>query len=580
MKHAWLPFGATVVALAMAVPAAAAQQQPALARGLDLERQGSFAAAAEAYRGVLSTHPADPAALLGLERALVPLNRAAELLPLARAAISAGVPPAVGYAVVVRTWGVTGPADSLRAAVDRWARLVPGDEAPYREWVSAAIGRGDRIAAHAAIAAARQRLGRGDALAPEAAQTAIAEGNWTVAATEWLAAIGQMSGFRFTALAMLSPAPERARPDVLRALERDGSGEGRRLAGTLLARWGDPVGGFRLVSASLPGDNLQAVERLNQFIEALRLGSPSSAAHQAQGMALEAITARSSGATAARARMLAAQAYADGGDTEGARRMLDGAVDDRVGGRASTNGTGAAISVLLAEGKPEEAARRLAAVRASLPADEYGTLSRRVAWGWARAGQLDRADALLKGDSTVEALAVTGRIALLRGDIKGAAARLRAAGPYTGSRDDASTRASLLALLQRIDADTLPALGAAFLALEKGDSAAATAGFAAVAGGLSAEKGGAELRLLAGRVELARGRMAEAERFFRAADVDVAPATAPAAELELGRLLITVGRRDEAVTTLEHLILTYSSSALVPQARRALDEAKGAVPRT
>jgi hypothetical protein len=34
------------------------------------------------------------------------------------------------------------------------------------------------------------------------------------------------------------------------------------------------------------------------------------------------------------------------------------------------------------------------------------------------------------------------------------------------------------------------------------------------------------------------------------------------------------------VSTLEHLILTYSTSALVPQARRALDEARGAVPRT
>jgi hypothetical protein len=31
---------------------------------------------------------------------------------------------------------------------------------------------------------------------------------------------------------------------------------------------------------------------------------------------------------------------------------------------------------------------------------------------------------------------------------------------------------------------------------------------------------------------------------------------------------------------LEHLILTYPESALVPQARRTLDQARGAVPRT
>jgi TolA-binding protein len=151
----------------------------------------------------------------------------------------------------------------------------------------------------------------------------------------------------------------------------------------------------------------------------------------------------------------------------------------------------------------------------------------------------------------------------------------------SGSTDfRAATRAALLALLQRIESDTLPRLGAAFLALEKGDTAAATAGFAAVASTLPPEKGGAELRLWAGRLEVARGHTAEAERLFRAADVETAAATAPAAELELGRLLIAVGRRDEAVATLEHLILTYSTSALVPQARRLLDEARGAVPRT
>jgi tetratricopeptide (TPR) repeat protein len=558
----------------------AAQQRPAIARGLELERQGSYAAAAEAYRAVLGAQPGDPAALLGLERALVPLARAGELVPIARAALAAGVAPAVGYGVLVRAWSVAGPPDSVQAAVEGWARIAPGSEAPYREWVSATIGRGDRAGARAVIATARQRLGRADALAPEAAQTAAGDGNWTVSATEWLAAIRQMPGFRFAALGALSPAPERARPDLLRELQQDGSAEGRRLAGTLRARWGDPIGGFRLLASALPADNLQAAERLSQFNEALQLSPATSTSRQAQGMALEAIATRVSGSAAARARMLAAQAYADAGDREGARRMLDAASGDRPTPLTVTSGTAAAISVLLGEGKAAEADRRLASARTSLPAEEYAVLNRRVAWGWARSGQLAKAEQLLAADSSVEGLAVSGRVALLKGDIAGAAARLRAAGPYTGTREEASTRATLLALLQRIEADTLPRLGAAFLALERGDTSTATAGFTAVASALDADKGGAELRLWAGRLEAARQRTAEAERLFRAADVEAAPATAPAAELELGRLLIAVGRRDEAVATLEHLILTYSTSALVPQARRLLDEARGAVPRT
>jgi tetratricopeptide (TPR) repeat protein len=573
------------VALLAAAPAAGlAAQQPAspapLARGLELERQGNYAAAAEAYRVALRSQPGDPAALLGLERALVPLNRAGELAPVARAALDAGVTPSVGYGVLVRAWSVTGPPDSVRVVVERWARAAPGSEAPYREWVGATIGRGDRAGARAAIATARQRLGRADALAPEAAQTAAGEGNWTVSATEWLAAMRQMPGFRFAALAALSNAPERARPDLLRLLQQDGSADARGLAGTLRARWGDPIGGFRLLSSALPTDNLQAVERLTQFNDALQLSPATCASRQAQGMALEAITTRLSGPAAARARMLAAQAYADAGDQAGARRMLDAAAGDRPTPQTMSSGTAAAVSVLLGEGKVAEADRRLQAARSSLPADEYAALSRRVAWGWARAGQLAKAQQQLAADSSVEGLAVSGRVALLKGDVAGAAARLRAAGPYTGTREEASTRAALLALLQRIEADTLPRLGAAFLALEQGDTAAAAAGFTAVASALDAAKGGAELRLWAGRLELARGHTAEAERLFRAADVEAAPATAPAAELELGRMLIAVGRRDEAVTTLEHLILTYSTSALVPQARRLLDEARGAVPRT
>jgi tetratricopeptide (TPR) repeat protein len=93
-------------------------------------------------------------------------------------------------------------------------------------------------------------------------------------------------------------------------------------------------------------------------------------------------------------------------------------------------------------------------------------------------------------------------------------------------------------------------------------------------------KGGAEVRLLAGRTAAAAGRHSTAERLFREASVEAAPATAPAAELALAELLLRDGKKDEAIAQLEHLILTYPASALVPQARRALDQARGGVPQT
>jgi hypothetical protein len=169
---------------------------------------------------------------------------------------------------------------------------------------------------------------------------------------------------------------------------------------------------------------------------------------------------------------------------------------------------------------------------------------------------------------------------LYRGDISGAVELFKAAGPYAGDRAEATHRTTLLALLQPLERDSMPDLGRALLQLDQGDTAQATTGLERVAAELPASQGGAELYLLAGRLYAASGKAVEAERLIRAAAVKEAPSTAPAAELALAELLISGQRGAEAVEILEHLILTYPRSALVPQARRKLDEARGAVPKT
>ena len=341
-----------------------------------------------------------------------------------------------------------------------------------------------------------------------------------------------------------------------------------------------PVAGYQVLAAALPPERVPAVEALTQFIEQVRpIGT--SAALRARAMALEALADRSVGPAASRARLDAAQAYTDAGDREGARRLLGAAAADTGAARGVASGAASAlIGVLVSDGKMEEAERRLEASRSGMPGDEYAALQRRVARGWIRAGRLDRAQQTIAADSSVDGLAVAGQIALYRGDLVGAVGQLQAAGPFAGTREEATARTAMLALLQPIEADSLPALGAALLSLERGDTAAAAAGLERVAAQLPVPKGGAELRLLAGRLQRSAGKAEDAERLLRAANVPEAPSTAPAAGLELGRLLIALGRPSEAVPVLEHMILTYTTSALVPQARRALDEARGAIPRT
>jgi tetratricopeptide (TPR) repeat protein len=195
-------------------------------------------------------------------------------------------------------------------------------------------------------------------------------------------------------------------------------------------------------------------------------------------------------------------------------------------------------------------------------------------------GAFARADSMVATDSSVDGLALRGRLALVRGDLKGARAALREAGPFAGTQADATERSALLALLQPIDADSLPALGAAFLSLARRDTAGAVERFAAVAVQLPPAEGGAELLVYAGRLEAAQGQSASAETLFRKAVNKDSPGAAAAAELELGRLYIALARPKDAIAVLEDLVLTYSASPLVPQARRLLDVARGAVPET
>jgi hypothetical protein len=183
-------------------------------------------------------------------------------------------------------------------------------------------------------------------------------------------------------------------------------------------------------------------------------------------------------------------------------------------------------------------------------------------------------------DSSVDGAALMGRLALLRGDLKGAGLLFQQAGPYAGTRAEATERTALLALIQPIEAASLPALGAALLSLERGDTLAAISGLDQAAQGLPAKSGGAQIGLLAAELAWARGGVVDAERRFKVVAATTVPATAPAAELDLARLLVSLKRGPEAVAQLEHMILTYPKSALIPEARHLLDEARGAVPAT
>jgi tetratricopeptide (TPR) repeat protein len=253
-------FAAVLLALAALAPASLRAQDAAMSRAFDLERRGNYAGAVTAYRGVLAARPGDPAALLGLERALLPLGHSADILPQVRAALAASPSSGAIFGVAVRAYAAADEPDSIRAVAERWAAKVPGDETPYREWGAAALSRRDRSGAVAAYLRGREQLRRPDALAAELAQLEFTDGDFRGALREWLPAVRRTPAYRASAVGNLAQAPDSVRPDLLHQLDGEQDYTARLVQADLRARWGDPLGALETLQAALPEERPAAVE--------------------------------------------------------------------------------------------------------------------------------------------------------------------------------------------------------------------------------------------------------------------------------------------------------------------------------
>lgn len=580
--------GATLLALLPPRPLAAQVPRPVLQppnpllHAFDLERRGSYAEAAAAYREILRTDTANESAILGLERNLASQEKTAEMVPEIRAALALRPTPVL-YGVALRIWNAAGQPDSMHQVADQWAALEGDKAIPYRAWGDLVQQRRDFAGARRAYLAGRAASGDPDALAAELAGVAQLQGEFAASAAEWRRALRLSPAYRPAAINALVPTREKDRAEVLRALAPDSGGDGAMLAAVLLAQWGEPIRGADILAHALSDSALtrgSGADLLASFIDQVRpLGTRD--AKKALGTALELLGARQAGSAVSRTRLEAARAYADGGDPASAHRMLALIAGDRnAGADLAVQAARTLLEVQITDGALDDAEKTFAESATRFSVDDRAAIRRHLAEGWIQHGDLGRADRLAADDSTIEGMALAGRLALLRGDLRGARSLLQQAGPYAGTREESTARTALLALIQPIDRDSLPELGAALLAEERGDTTAAIAGLDRAAAGLAPAKGGASLALAAAELAWSQGVAPDAERRLKAVAATGIPATAAAAELDLARLLVSLGRRPEAVAQLEHLILTYPQSAFIPQARRLRDEVRNAVPTT
>jgi len=573
-----------IAALTLAATPALGQ---AIGQGFELERSGRHAEAAGVYVTTLRTDPANLPALLGLERVLPILNRLPELLPLVHRARDRVPENGTLRALELRVYAGMNELDSLEAAARRWAGAAPRSDAPYREWALALADRRMVDEARRVLLLGRRTLGGSAAtLAIELAELEQRVQNWEGAAREWGHAVAAAPDLLPNASSQLSETPLPQRTKVVAALTSpDAAPRTRRLAAEVLLGWGQATEAWRLLGESLAvgPPSTEAATALRRFAD-LAGGVATPAGHRVRGMALSRWADLVPSPLAERARAEAVRELLDGGDRVAARAALERLTTDSLAPpEAKSMAEAALVGVLIADGQLDAAERRLAAESRTLGGDDRSTLRMQLARARVTRGELDRAATVLTGDSSVAALAELGWIALYRGDLRGASDAFRAAGPYAGERAAATERTAMLALVQQIPDDSLPELGAALLTLARGDSAGAVTALRRVASRLEPRGGRSDVLLLAGQVaaRLPPPQDATAIALFdeivRAGGPGAAP---PAAELEWARVLIRQGRGADAVQRLEHLILSYPGSAFVPEARRELERARGAIPRS
>ncbi len=580
--RAWLASaGLALLLVAALVPAARAQ---AISQGFDLERQGRVEQAAGLYAGVLRSDPANLPALLGLERVLPGLGRLPELLPLVRRALAADSGAAM-RGLAVRTFVVLGKTDSAATLGRRWAAQRPHDPAPWREWAIALADQQRFDEARNVLMEGRHALGIPGALAIELAELGQRTGDWQVAALEWATAVSAAPSQLPNAAGQLEDAPPDQRDRVARALTLPAAPAlARRLAAELMLGWGQPERAWETFAATLESSSPDAAFALRRFAD--RAGGAAPGVRRARGLALARLADLLPGPLAARARAEAARALLDGGDRAAARSVLAKlAGDSTAPADAQILAQSALVEALIADGQLDSATAGLARLDAERRGggEERERLRHALVGAWIATGLLDKAATALGADSSVDALALRGWVELYRGDLGSAVESFRRAGPYAGDRDAATARTTALALLQQIEAERSPELGAALLALARGDSSGAVAGLRRAAGRLPRSRGRPDVLLWAAQIAARLGGAHEAlaaELLAEVVRTGGRGAAAPAAELEWARLLLRQARPGDAVARLEHLILAYPGSAVVPEARRELERAKGAIPRS
>jgi hypothetical protein len=539
--------------LLLRAPLACAQEvtDSLVLRALDLEDTKPRDAAV-LYRRALAGQAAVPA-LLGLERVYSQLGMLDSLLPLIRSAVRTEPRNGVVRTLQLRTLSTLQDDVALRDAFRDWMRATPGEAAPFKEYARVLLEAGRSLAADSVLNAATRLVSDPRDFSAELAQVAAAQKMWHEAARRWRETLAMTPQLYDAAVFSLTLAGGAARDSVRAVFLADPAWlPARRTIAALDLAWGQPRQAWAALSPLRPDLDTRAAWKT--FAEDAESRAMPVAAREAWAALYKLTRDAGSGLRAADAALASGEpalALALASDAQGALTPALGlrdAVPTRLRAYAALN-------------RANDATALVDSVRTKVPPVQLQLLERELMWAWLRVGDAARARTLVQRLDEDEATAL---LAIYDGDLQKARTALRNA--------DASNTLLLAprALLARTSLPSSVTLGSAFAAIARRDTTAAVTQLLATLPDVGA---GAPLVLaMAARLLTARGDDARAvPLWMRIVTEYVSSPEAPEGDLEWARAAIRAKDTGTATTRLEHLLLTYPTSALVPQARRELD---------
>ena len=523
-------------------------------RALDLEESKPKDAAA-LYRRAFAGEAMVPA-LLGLERVYTNLGMVDSLVPLVRQAIRSEPRNGVVRSVQLRTLTALQRDDELTAAFRDWVRAVPGEAAPFKEYARILLESGRSAAADSVLQTASRMVRDPRDFSSELAQVASAQRMWNEAARRWRETLTQTPQLYQAAVFALGTASGAGRDSIRTAMLAEPVWlPARRVLASLELAWGQPRQAWNAFRDLKP--DAEVIAAWKEFGEEADARSMPVASREAWA----AIYAKSMDAATG---LRAADAALASGEAATALQLASSAQGRLSAQLGLRDAVPVRLRAMAALGKAADALALVDSVRPKVVPIQLQLLERELMWAWLRVGDATRARPFVTRLDEDEATAL---LAIYDGDLDKARTALRNA--------DASNTLLLVprALLSRTTLPSSPGLGAAFAALAKRDTATALTQFLGTTGDVG---DAAPLVLaMAARLLTASGDDGRAVPLWTRIVTEYATSPeAPEGDLEWARAALRAHDGTTAITRLEHLLLTYPTSALAPQARRELTAAK------